>query len=205
MWVRLLKLLQSSSEEVQREFKGDKFKEYIAEQWKRADVNRDGTLNLDEVMILMRKMNIEVPKKELKEKMKGRPHMNPDEFSQMMLEMMSQRPEVDTLVTEIKQQFNKGNKGRGDGGDLTVPEFLYFLNTMQRLPGEPEVTLDDVNAYMMDRPISNSGTLSKVQFSMVLDNVRNSVVHPVATSRGCGGSVSLSLSRSLSPFVYLSV
>jgi hypothetical protein len=193
LWIRTLTLLQSASGDMDGDNSIDKFERYIEEQWKRADTDRDETVNLEECVTLMRKMNCELPRKTVKEKMKGKPSMDFKEYHDLMTEFMTKRPEVVLLVKEIKQKFNsKSAKGqRSDTEELTIPELLHFLNVMQRTsPKEPEVTSQQVSAmYLQGMKNTNPTSISTIQFSKILDHSMNSVVDPVATSQGCGDQV----------------
>jgi hypothetical protein len=187
IWVRTLTLLNSALQNV--DGGNDKFYRYIQEQWNRADVDRSDSLSLDECVTLMRKMNCEVAKKKIKEKMKGKSAMTFVEYQEMMSEIMANRPEITSLIKEIKQQYTTKNKGaKSDPDSLTTQELLFFLNTMQRLPKEPEVTAQQVFVTYFPEERS-SQTISLIQFARVLDHNLNSVVDTTATSPGCGDQV----------------
>ncbi len=198
LWVRTLTLLQSATGEMDGENNTDKFERYIEEQWKRADTDRDETVNLEECVTLMRKMNCELPRKTVKEKMKGKSSMDFKEYHDLMTEFMTKRPEVVLLIKEIKQKINsKSAKGpRSESDDLTIPEVLHFLNVMQRTsPKDSDVTAQQISAmYLQGAKNPNPNSISTIQFSKILDHSMNSVVDPVATSQGCGDQVVILIS-----------
>jgi hypothetical protein len=197
LWIRTLSVVHTSFADIGKDTDADKFEEYILEQWKRADVDRDNTVSVEECAILLRKMNCDLPKKILKQKIKGS-SMNFAEYRDLMIQFMSMRPEVNPIIKSIKQQYAKKTavtvssssnlaKKSFDMGELTVEELLFFVNTMQRAPNEPEITLAQLRATYLGK--SKADTVNNMQFAKILDNSRNSVVDPVMTSRGCGGSV----------------
>ena len=186
--------MQASSAEIDAD--ADKIEEYILEQWNRADVDRDNSVSLEECAMLLRKMNCDLPKKMLKKKMK-RAAMDYNEYRDLMIGFMSMRPEVAYIIQNIKavcnpkptKSFNSNfSKTSIDVGDLTVKELLYFLNTMQRTPDEPEITIQELRRAYLGR--SKDDTVSMIQLVKILDHARNSLVDPVLVSRGCGGKAS---------------
>jgi hypothetical protein len=188
LWIRTLTLLQSASRRTDVETT-DKFEEYIEEQWRRADTDRDNTVNVDECVVLMRKMNFEFPKQKVKEQMKGKSAMDLKEYHELMLTFMTKRPEIELLVKEIKQQFeSKGSKGhRNDKEHLSIPELLFFMNSMQQTPIEPEITLQQISKdFMRSNSMKGASSVSAIQFAKILDHSKNSVVDPITTSPGCG-------------------
>ena len=173
---------------------------YVEEQWKRADMDRDGSLSVDECVMLLRKMNYDVARKEIKSRMQGKSELSSNEFQGFMKEMMGKRVEISQLIKDIKQRYasslsKSANRGpKNESEDLSMDELLFFLNTMQRMPRENQVTREEViDTYFKGDRISDSITV--IHFAKVLDHSRNSVIDPVSTLPGCGGKVLLHLTR----------
>jgi hypothetical protein len=197
LWIRTLTLLQSASRQVD-ENTTEKFEEYIEEQWRRADTDRDNTVSTDECVVLMRKMNIEFPRQKVKEQMEGKPSMDLKEFHDLMVKFMTKRPEIELLMKEIKLQFlSKDTKGqRNTKEDLTIPELLFFMNSMQQSSTEPEYTSQQIlQGFLKNLNLKTTSQISAIQFSKILDHSMNSVVDPITTSAGCG----IKVTRSISP------
>ena len=198
IWVRVLTLLQPNAQGVDGDASIDKFAMYVEEQWKRADMDRDGSLSVDECVMLLRKMNYDVARKEIKSRMQGKSELSSNEFQGFMKEMMGKRVEISQLIKDIKQRYasslsKSANRGpKNESEDLSMDELLFFLNTMQRMPRENQVTREEViDTYFKGDRISDSITV--IHFAKVLDHSRNSVIDPVSTLPGCGGKVLLHL------------
>ena len=192
LWVRILTLLQPSKQGIEGDAYVDKFGMYVMEQWKRADMDRDGSLSVQECVMLLRKMNYEVAKKQIKTRMKDKAELSFEDFQNFMKEMMGNRPEITLLIKEIRLRYassKNANKGpRNESENLSMDELLFFLNVMQRLPREKEVSREHViSTYFSGEKISDSITV--IQFAKILDHSKNSVIDPVSTSQGCGGKV----------------
>jgi hypothetical protein len=186
LWVRTLTLLQSAAREVDVSTT-KKFEEYIKEQWRRADTDRDNVVSVDECVVLMRKMNIEFPRNKVKEQMGGKPSMDLKEFHELMERFMTKRPEIGILMQEIRNQFPDSKGHRNTKEDLSIPELLFFINSIQQTPTEPEVTFQQLTkGWMSDLNLKPTSRVSAIQFAKILDHSMNSVVDPIITSPGCG-------------------
>eukprot|EP00288_Rhodomonas_lens_P005909 CAMPEP_0177718304 /NCGR_PEP_ID=MMETSP0484_2-20121128/15506_1 /TAXON_ID=354590 /ORGANISM="Rhodomonas lens, Strain RHODO" /LENGTH=811 /DNA_ID=CAMNT_0019230461 /DNA_START=59 /DNA_END=2494 /DNA_ORIENTATION=+ len=199
LWVRTLRLLRRGGAAAHA---ANSFMNYTDEQWFRADTDRSGTLEIDEVIKLMRKMNITCSDKEIKKLVKkydmDENHvLDREEFGEMMKELFSDRMEIRELILMIKHQ----SQGNANEEFLTVDELVYFENEFQRQNVPPLVDGEWAKKMIVEiTGDENEHILNIMNFAIMLDSSENGIYDPEHCKPGCGIDLQKYMSKPLSEY-----
>jgi hypothetical protein len=200
-WARALTILLDMSRNVGVDYYIGRngFSMYLQEQWNRADTDRSGVIDSDELFEVMRKMNINL-NKSLVKKMIAKHKvdnsvagLNLEEFTRVFKQLFSDRPEVVDIFSDIEKMPRETAKGRRasaeivKGERLTVEDFRFFHNMFQRSEDEPEMTLSQAQEEI--RAYSEDEELGVLEFAQYLDDDKNSIFDPQRRAAGAGSPV----------------
>ena len=211
-WVRALNTLLENARNVGVDYfiGRNAFSMYLQEQWNRADTDRSGVIDSDEMFEVMRKMNINL-NKQLVKKLIGKHKvdrstagLNLEEFTLVFRELFSERPEVKEIWGEIDRLQREATKSRRQSaeisthGRLGANEFRLFYNAFQRGEDEPEMTADAAQAVIRD--YTEDDDMGLIEFAQYLDDDRNSIFDPQRRAPGAGGDLDRYMSFPLSHY-----
>jgi hypothetical protein len=178
------------------------FTGYTEEQWYRADTDRSGTLELNEVIHLMRKMNITCSNKEItklvrKYDVDQNQSLDRMEFNEMMKELFSNRPEIQELIRTLKR-LSGGNQNEEF---LTPEDLVYFENHIQRESRPPYVDQEwAIKTISETTGDENQEILNVMNFALLLDSPTNGIYDPEHMKPGCGSDLKQYMSKPLSHY-----
>ena len=175
------------------------FSLYLQEQWNRADTDRSGVIDSDEMFDVMRKMNINLNKQLVKKlinkhKVERNSHgLNLEEFTLVFKELFSDRPEIYDLFGDIERMQQEGARKRrlsseiSKQGRLSIDDFRFFYNAFQRGEDEPEMTIEQ--ALVEIREYTEDDDMGLIDFAQYLDDEKNSIFDPQRRAAGAGCDV----------------
>ena len=202
-WTRALNILLDISRSVGVDYYMGKnaFSMYLQEQWNRADTDRSGIIDSNELFEVTQKMNISATKQQIKTKMrihkldKIKPGLNLEEFTNFFRELFSDRPELIELVKLLHtHQQNSGIQGRrskpaAETNELRISaaDFQLFHNTFQLGEDEPEMTLHEAMDEILE--YTEDDDMGLIEFAQYLDDDKNSIFDPQRRAAGAGCDV----------------
>ena len=201
LWVRTLRLMRKGPGRAEQQ-PAKSFTGYTEEQWYRADTDRSGTLELNEVIHLMRKMNITCSNKEItklvrKYDVDQNQSLDRMEFNEMMKELFSNRPEIQELIRTLKR-LSGGNQNEEF---LTPEDLVYFENHIQRESRPPYVDQEwAIKTISETTGDENQEILNVMNFALLLDSPTNGIYDPEHMKPGCGSDLKQYMSKPLSHY-----
>ena len=211
-WVRALNIILENARSIGVDYYMGRnaFSMYLQEQWNRADTDRSGIIDSDELYEVTQKMNINASRKEVKKRMRAhkvdkiKAGLNLEEFTEFFHDLFSDRTEIIEILRFIdKRQQTAGFNRRRQKLNMESPrvsaeDFLFFYNTFQRSEDEPEMTLEEAKVEIA--LYSEDDDMGLIEFAQYLDDDRNSIFDPQRRAPGAGGDIDHYMSFPLSHY-----